>query len=139
MTLNYHERLLIWEKRGRGKADVMCSVCFTQHVDDPFIVSSKQPYGVFEEKHERRVDHAVGQLVGVGLHEGGKNFLTSGRDISAAATDFRCVFYLEIQQRIQLVLNNGQSLNQLLRVHGAHHTVSPINTQMQHAQDLTTL
>lgn len=33
--------------------------------------------------------------------------------------------YLEIQQCIQLVLNGGQSLNQLLCVHGAHHTISP--------------
>lgn len=47
----------------------MCCVCFTQHVDDPFIVSSKQPYGVFKEQHERCVDHAVGQLVGVRLQE----------------------------------------------------------------------
>lgn len=44
-------------------------VWFTQHVDDPFIVSSKQPYGVFEQQHESCVDHPVGQLVGVGLKE----------------------------------------------------------------------
>lgn len=44
-----------------------------------------------------------------------------------------CVFnsdvYLEIQQCIQLVLNDGQSLNQLLRVHGAHYTFGPGNRQ----------
>lgn len=33
--------------------------------------------------------------------------------------------YLEIQQSIQLVLNDGQRLNQFLCVHGAHHTVNP--------------
>lgn len=47
----------------------MCSVWFTQHVDDPFVVSSKQPYGVFKKQHERCVDHAVGQLIGVRLEE----------------------------------------------------------------------
>lgn len=45
----------------------LCSLQFTQHVDDPLIVGSKQPYGVLEEQHERCVDDAVGQLVGVGL------------------------------------------------------------------------
>lgn len=39
----------------------------TQKVDDPFIVSSKQPYGVFEEQHESRVDYSIGELVRVGL------------------------------------------------------------------------
>lgn len=39
----------------------------TQHVDDALVVRSKQPYGVFEEQHEGGVDHAVAQLVGVGL------------------------------------------------------------------------
>lgn len=31
--------------------------------------------------------------------------------------------YLEVQQGVQLVLNHRQGLNQLLCVHGAHHTV----------------
>lgn len=33
--------------------------------------------------------------------------------------------YLEVQECIQLVLNDGQSLDQLLCVHGAHHTFGP--------------
>lgn len=36
--------------------------------------------------------------------------------------------YLEIQQSIQLVLNNGQRLDQLLRAHGTHHSVNPKKT-----------
>lgn len=32
--------------------------------------------------------------------------------------------YLEVQQSVQLVLNDGQSFNQLLRVHGAHDSVN---------------
>lgn len=35
------------------------------------------------------------------------------------------LFYLEIQQRIQLVLDGWQGFNQLVSVHGAHHTVGP--------------
>ena len=42
---------------------------FTQHVDHSLVVSSKQPYGVFKQQHERCVDHSVGQLVRVGLEE----------------------------------------------------------------------
>lgn len=42
---------------------------FTQHVYDPFVVSSKQPYGVFKQQHESCVDHPIGQLVGVRLEE----------------------------------------------------------------------
>lgn len=41
----------------------------TEHVDDPFVVRRKQAYGVFKQQHEGCVDHAVGQLVGVGLKE----------------------------------------------------------------------
>ena len=41
----------------------------TQQVDDALVVRGKQPYGVFEEQHERRVDHPVGQLVRVGLRK----------------------------------------------------------------------
>lgn len=37
--------------------------------------------------------------------------------------------YLEIQQSVQLVLNDGQCLNQLLRVHGAHHAIDPDQTE----------
>lgn len=37
--------------------------------------------------------------------------------------------YLEIQQSVQLVLNDGQRLNQLLRVHGAHHAIDPDHTE----------
>lgn len=37
--------------------------------------------------------------------------------------------YLEIQQSVQLVLNDGQRLNQLLRVHGAHHAIDPDQTE----------
>lgn len=44
----------------------------TQQVDDSFIVRSKEPYGVFEEQHEGRVDHSVGQLVRIGLQGGGE-------------------------------------------------------------------
>ena len=47
--------------------------------------------------------------------------------------------YLEIQERIQLVLNGRQSFNQLLCVHGAHHTLSPAREQEHmHANRQTT-
>lgn len=39
----------------------------TQQVDDAFVVSSKEPDGVFEEEHEGGVDDSVGQLVGIDL------------------------------------------------------------------------
>lgn len=39
----------------------------TQQVDDAFVISSKEPDGVFEEEHEGCVDDSVGQLVGIDL------------------------------------------------------------------------
>lgn len=41
--------------------------------------------------------------------------------------------YLEIQQGIQLVLNDGQGLNQFLCVHGAHYAVNPVGRGNTHA------
>lgn len=52
---------------GSMEINLSSAASFTQHVDDPLVVRRKQPDGVFEQQHERRVDHAVGQLVGVGL------------------------------------------------------------------------
>ena len=46
---------------------VVICVRFTQHVDHPLVVGSKQPYGVFKQQHECCVDHSVGQLVRVRL------------------------------------------------------------------------
>lgn len=64
-----------WDKArvgdvSRGRAGCLRTrECVTQQVDDPFVVRSKQPDGVFEEQHEGRVDHPVGQLVRVGLRK----------------------------------------------------------------------
>lgn len=74
----------VWkEARGRQKrisgAGLALWPRVTQQVDDPLVVGGKQPYGVFEEQHERRVDHPVGQLVRAGLSE------TKRPDISIAA------------------------------------------------------
>lgn len=55
-----------------SNSDRLLCVCLTQHVDDAFVVRSKQPYGVFKEQHESRVDDTVGQLVGVGLEDRGQ-------------------------------------------------------------------
>lgn len=54
-------------------------MCFTQKVDDPFVVGSEQPYGVFEEQHEGRVYHTVGQLVRIGLGKKPKNTDGAGK------------------------------------------------------------
>lgn len=49
-----------------GRSKVACGGP-TQQVDDAFVVSSKEPDGVFEEEHEGGVDDSVGQLVGIDL------------------------------------------------------------------------
>lgn len=49
-----------------GRSKVACGGP-TQQVDDAFVISSKEPDGVFEEEHEGCVDDSVGQLVGVDL------------------------------------------------------------------------
>lgn len=36
--------------------------------------------------------------------------------------------HLEIQQSVQLVLDDGQRFDQLLRGHGAHHAIDPAHT-----------
>lgn len=41
----------------------------TKQVDDAFIISSKEPDGVFEEKHEGCVDDSISKLVGIDLRE----------------------------------------------------------------------
>lgn len=51
----------------------------------------------------------------------------------------KAAVYLEIQQCIQLVLNDGQSLNELLCVHGAHHTIGPKNHTIMHMQNSSSL
>lgn len=49
----------------------------TQQVDNAFIVGRKQSNGIFKQKHERRVDHSIGELVGVDLEmEGVQSRLT---------------------------------------------------------------
>ncbi len=73
----------------------MSYVWLTQHVDDPFVVSSKQPYGVFKQQHEGCVDHSIGQLVGVRLKKRTKKKRKTVRldqDIALTATLSFCVF-----------------------------------------------
>lgn len=41
----------------------------TKQVDDAFIISSEEPDGVFEEKHEGCVDDSISKLVGIDLRE----------------------------------------------------------------------
>lgn len=41
----------------------------TKQVDNAFVVSSKEPDGVFEEEHEGCVDDSISQLVGIDLRE----------------------------------------------------------------------
>ena len=73
--------------------------------------------------------------------------MRSGRDVTATSRVLWSGVYLEIQQCVQLVLNGGQSLNQLVRVHGAHHAFSPgdtqehmhTNTHATHTQDSSDL
>lgn len=36
---------------------------FTEQVDDPFIVGSKQPDGVFKQEHEGGIDDSICELV----------------------------------------------------------------------------
>lgn len=43
----------------------------TQQIDNAFIVGCKQSNGIFKQKHEGRVDHSIGELVGVDLEMGG--------------------------------------------------------------------
>lgn len=95
----------------------------TQHVDDAFIVRSKQSYGVFEEQHEGGVDHSVGELVGVWLDTQEEETTSRSRSGRGSDRSVSGAVYLEVQQGIELVLDVGQSLDQLLRVHGAHHAV----------------
>lgn len=39
----------------------------TKQVDNSFIISSKEPDGVFEEEHEGCIDDSISQLVGIDL------------------------------------------------------------------------
>lgn len=49
------------------KAEVL-----TQQVNNAFVVGRKQSNGIFEQKHEGRVYHSVGELIGIDLEmEGG--------------------------------------------------------------------
>lgn len=41
----------------------------TKQVDNAFIISSKEPDGVFEEQHEGCIDDSISQLVGIDLRE----------------------------------------------------------------------
>lgn len=42
----------------------------TKQVDNAFVISSKEPDGVFEEEHEGCIDDSISQLVGIDLWEG---------------------------------------------------------------------
>lgn len=67
--LQFSSIIQCWDLNIRGRSPLinLGFEQFTQHVDDAFVVSSKQPYGVFKQQHESRVYHPVGQLVGVRL------------------------------------------------------------------------
>lgn len=41
----------------------------TEQVDNAFVVSSKEPDGVFEEEHEGCIDDSISQLIGVDLRK----------------------------------------------------------------------
>lgn len=41
----------------------------TKQVDNAFIISSKEPDGVFEEEHEGCIDDSISQFVGIDLRE----------------------------------------------------------------------
>lgn len=41
----------------------------TEQVDNAFVISSKEPDGVFEEQHEGCIDDSISQLVGIDLRE----------------------------------------------------------------------
>lgn len=46
----------------------------TEQVDNAFVISSKEPDGVFEEEHEGGIDDSISQLVGIDLR-GKQSFL----------------------------------------------------------------
>lgn len=41
----------------------------TKQVDNAFIISSKEPDGVFEEQHEGCIDDSISQLIGIDLRK----------------------------------------------------------------------
>lgn len=53
--------------REKHKMTKWSSKGLTEQVDNPFIISSKKPDGVFEEEHESGIDDPVSQLIGIDL------------------------------------------------------------------------
>lgn len=49
----------------------------TKQVDNAFIISSEEPDGVFEEKHEGGIDDSISQLVGIDLRESNRSSFTA--------------------------------------------------------------
>ena len=41
----------------------------TKQVDNPFIVRSEEPNGVFKQEHERSVDDSISEFIGIDLKE----------------------------------------------------------------------
>lgn len=75
----------------------------TKQVDNAFVISSKEPDGVFEEEHEGCVDDSISQLVGIDLRESNQPSLhTSSTFIFNSLTykDKACVG--ELRQCISL-------------------------------------
>lgn len=143
---------------GRLKLKVVLE-SLTEQVDDAFIISSKEPDGVFEKEHEGCIDDSISQLVGIDLrgsiqptHLSHSIFtvilLTQKKttvmqlDISLGTiwTTRTAIFslcklqeaspltHIEIKERIHLVLNDGDRLEQLLCIHGPHHAIHSART-----------
>lgn len=55
-------------QKGRLKVEVIREG-LTKQVDDAFIISSKEPDGVFEEEHEGCIDHTICKFIGIDLEE----------------------------------------------------------------------
>lgn len=71
---DWEQRVILWvqssERARLGHAPVLSErqrECLTQQVDDPLVVGGEQTDGVFKKQHEGSVDHAVGELIRVGL------------------------------------------------------------------------
>ncbi len=79
----------------------------TEEVDNAVVVAGEQANKISEEEHERRIDHAIGEV-----RRG----------------------HLEVQERIELVLQHWQSLDQLLSAHLSQRSaIFPVNIkQIKH-------
>ena len=44
-------------------------ITLTKQVDNPFIVRSEEPDGVFEQEHKRSIDDSISEFIGIDLKE----------------------------------------------------------------------